>query len=65
MPLSLKMNLLGLETSFISHRLWKEVSNLKCIQKNITNIGERLTKRVIHQGAYTLHFLSKKLELNE
>jgi hypothetical protein len=28
MPLSLKMNLLGLETSFISHRLWTDISNV-------------------------------------
>lgn len=62
LPLGLKLNLLALENSFISHLLWAENSNLELIESSITkNITGRLVKRVIHQGAYALHFLAQKL----
>jgi hypothetical protein len=65
MPLGLKLNLLALENSFVSNLLWTDNSNLELIQSSVTkNVTGRLVKRVIHQGAYTLHFLAKKLEAN-
>jgi hypothetical protein len=59
MPLSLKINLLTLETSFISHRLWNDEDNIELLRAGKKNV--RLNKRVIHQGAYIISFLSKKL----
>lgn len=60
MPLSLKLNLLTLETSFISSRLWVNQDNVFSIKTGKSQ-NTRLIKRVIHQGAFILSALSKKL----
>jgi len=62
MPLGLKLNLLAVENSFVSHLLWNNSSNLELIQNGVSKqLGGRLVKRIIHQGAYSLHFLAQKL----
>lgn len=62
MPLGLKLTLLTLETSLVSNLLWTDITNVELIESTVSkNQTNRLTKRVLHQGAYTLHFLVKKL----
>ena len=62
MPLALKLTLLSLETSFVSSRLWNSYSNIEFFLSD-TEHKSRLVRRMLHQGAYTLHFLTRKLNL--
>jgi hypothetical protein len=64
MPLSLKIALLNLETTFVSHRLWTHLDHIDLLTAENAN-QSRLMRRILHQGAYVLHFLSKKLDLAE
>lgn len=58
MPLSLKVTLLNLEISFVSHRLWVDYDHVEHISNGIECQDSRLIRRVLHQGAYTLHSIA-------
>lgn len=49
----------------MSHRLWVDYDHVEHISNGIECQDSRLIRRVLHQGAYTLHSIAERLEINE
>lgn len=59
------MHLLSIETSFISSKLWKDPNLVQKIGEELQNDNHRLINRVIHQAVFQIHFLCKRLGIDE
>jgi pantothenate kinase-related protein Tda10 len=77
MPSSLKMHLIDLEASYLTHKLWKESPNLEMIARiargekdreaysSRSEFGDRLFRKLLVQTAFQINQLASSLGLEE